>query len=62
MSFIHHNNGAVKLSAAGYLRRVRLTTSLLLQRDLRGGAEVGDEVADFVVFEGFEQALSQLLK
>ena len=31
--------------------------SLLGQRHLRGGAEVGNEVADFVVFEGFEQAL-----
>ena len=30
--------------------------SLPQQRHLRGGAEVGDEVADFVVFEGFEQA------
>ena len=65
MSFIHHKCDAVKLSAAGYhfqrtrlvgLRKVRLKTSLLRQRHLRGGSQIRDEIADFVVFEGFEQA------
>lgn len=31
--------------------------SRLRQRHLRGGAQIRDEITDFVVFEGFQQAL-----